>query len=396
MMKKIILALGLAIIFLIFCMIGFYELREKQQKVDPVVDSDEQDETNILDGYEEQEDLIRYMVYQIQNENLEGALRGCAIQDLAEYFTLEAYVRYLSRFEEADLLPPSDAESPAYQAIAKAELAKSYSVVLKKILKIQKKKGTLEFIGLKEDVPENPDGKYYQNQEMVCEILGARSVSEFIIYLSDEDQVYELHCTLARYKKYWKMLMFHGIQDSGIEELDLRVCAEERSEPISLDEYADIVLPRNYDILNDCKEEDPVYMIQRFFLYLQREDALSALSYMDIYRDDGSSYDDGTDTMFRRQGVAAENLQEFYYRILLLDDTYYDWILRDLDDRSSELVTQLSTTNMLFTNLRWIQEEKNDGEKAVYKVRLLYNYEPLLKRVYLIHRTDGWKIQAIR
>ena len=244
---------------------------------------------------------------------------------------------------------------------------------------------------MKEDVPENPDGMYYQIRDMVCEILGSRSVSEAVVYLGDGAKVYELRCTLARYKKYWKLLTFHEIQDSGIKELSLRESAEDYSGPISLAEYEGAVLPQNYDIVNDCREENPEYMIRRFFLYLQREDALSALAYMDIYRD-GGSYDDGTDTMFKRQGVAARNLQAFYYRILFIDDDYYNWIMRDLDDRSGELVTQLSTTNMLFTNLKRIAKEKNDGKEAVYKVKFLYNYKILTKRVHMIYRTDGWKI----
>ncbi len=391
-MKRRILIWGLIIIGLFFSMIGIYELMEKKQAVDPVVHPDE---SNVPEGYEEEEELIQYMVYQIQNNNLEAALRGCAVQELAEYFSMDAYIRHLERFEGTDLLPPSDTESPAYRTIAKAELARRYSAVLKRILKIQEQKGSFEFLGMKEDVPENPDGMYYQIRDMVCEILGSRSVSEIIIYLGDGAQVYELRCTLARYKKYWKLLTFHEIQDSGIKELSLRESEKDYSDPISLAEYQQAVLPQNYDMVTDCKEEDPEYMIRRFFLYLQREDALSALAYMDIYRD-GGSYDDGTDTMFKRQGVAAQNLQAFYYRILFIDDDYYNWIMRDLDDRSAELVTQLSTTNMLFTNLKRIVKEKNDGKEAVYKVKFLYNYKVLTKRVHMIYRTDGWKIQSIR
>lgn len=392
-MEKKTLKLGIAVICLLFCIIGFYELLEKRQAIEPLAYPDKVSEAAVLEGYEEQEDLLKYMVYQIQNADLEAALRGCAIQDLAGYFSLDYYIRYLGRFEGTELIPPSDTGSPAYETITKAELAYDYSTAIRKILKTQQEMGTLTLVGLKEDVPENPDGMYYQNREKICEILGARSISEYIVYLETETQVYELRCTLARYKKYWKVLAFHSLQDLATEEVDMRASTEEQGEAVSLENYADVVLPRNYDVLNDCAEEDIEFLIRRFFLYLQREDALSAMAYMDVYRDEGGF--DNTSRVFKRQGEAAANLQKFYYRILLLDEDYYDWMMRDLTARSNELVTQLSTTNMLFTDLKKITEVKNDGTKAIYEVKFLYNNVILTKRVSLYHRTEGWKIQAI-
>lgn len=392
-MEKRTLKLGIAVICLFFLIIGFYELVETRRSIEPLLDLNEKGEAAALDGYEEEEDLLRYIAYQIQNSNLEAALRGCAVQDLADYFSLDYYIRYLDRFEGTELIPPSDTGSPAYKAIAKAELAYDYAMAIREILKFQQKTGKLSLFGIQEDVPDNPDGMYYQNREKVCEILGARSVSEYILYLGTETQMYELRCTLARYKKYWKVLSFHSLNDMGTEEVDLTESTKERGETVSLEEYAEAVLPQNYDIINDCAEEDIEFMLERFFLYLQREDALSAMAYMDIYRNEGDF--DGTSRVFRRQGEAAANLQKFYYRILLLDEDYYDWMMRDLTARSGELVTQLSTTNMLFTDLKKITEVKNDGTKAIYEVKFLYNNAILTRRVSLYHRTGGWKIQSI-
>lgn len=391
-MEKRTLKLGIAVICLLFCIIGFYEFLEQRRAVEPLAEWEEAREAT-LEGYEEPEELLKYMVYQLQNSRLEAALRGCAIQDLADYFSLDYYIQYLERFEGADLLPPSDTGSPAYQTIAKAELAYDYSTAVRRILKAGQETGQLMLLGIEEDVPENPDGMYYQNRQKVCEILGARSVSEYIVYLGTGTQTYELRCTLARYRRFWKVLTFHLLEDLGIEEVDLRESAENPGAEISLADYSEAVLPQNYDILNDCAEDDIEYLIERFFLYLQREDALSAMAYMDIYRGDGEF--DGTGRVFKRQGEAAANLQKFYYRILLLDEDFYDWIQRDLTARSGELVTQLSTTNMLFTDLKRITEVRNDGTKAVYEVKFLYNNDILTKRVSLYHRDNGWKIQAV-
>ena len=77
-------------------MIGLvqYQKEQDRQEVTARVETIEQQRQETISGYEEPEDLIRYMLYQIQNGEQELALRGCAVHSLAEGFNLQAYIEY--------------------------------------------------------------------------------------------------------------------------------------------------------------------------------------------------------------------------------------------------------------------------------------------------------------
>lgn len=391
-MEKKILILGAAVILLMFGTIGFYEFKESKIAVEPVLYPDTEQEDTELKGYEEAEDLIAYMVYQIQEKNLDLAVRGCAFQNISEYFMLEYYIRFLERFEYLDLIPPSDTDSEAYRAITNARLATVYASALEEIMEKLAFEDQLELVGIVEDVPENPDGKYYTSRESICEILGARTLREYIVYLKVDNQMMELRCTLARFKKYWKVLSFHSLEDIGIEYVDLRKSKEELQETISLEAYKEDVLPCNYFIINNCSEEDIETLLKRFFLYLQREDALSAMAYMDIYEGEAESAD--LSQLLEKQAEAAKKIQNFYYQTFLYDENYYNWVLRDLDDRGGDLAVTLSTTNMLFSDFSHVWEIQNDGMQATYGLGFGFGNQWFQKEVHLVNK-NGWKVVDI-
>lgn len=388
-MEKKVLILGISIIFLIFGVIGFYELQEHKKAVEPVLYPDSEQEETDLKGYEEAEELIAYMVYQIQEQNLDLALRGCAFQNISEYFMLEYYIQFLNRFEHLDLIPPADTDSEAYRTITNARLAATYASALEQIMGKVASKGQLELVGIVEDVPANPDGKYYTDRTSICEMLGARTLQEYIVYLKTDNQILELRCTLARFRKYWKVLSFHSLQDVGIEVVDLRESREEPLESISLDRYKEEVLPCNYFIINNCSEENIEVLLERFFLYLQREDALSAMAYLDIY--DSEEEITNLSQILSKQAEAAKKIQNFYYQTFLYDENYYAWVFRELENRGGDLANTLSTTNMLYTTLSNIEEVQNDGVQAVYYLDFLFGSQWFRKEVHLINK-NGWKV----
>ncbi len=391
-MEKKILILGSAIILLMFGAIGFYELNESRIAVEPVLYPDTKQEETELKGYEEAEELIEYMIYQIREQNLDLAMRGCAFQNISEYFMLEYYIRFLERFEHLDLIPPSDTDSEAYRAITNARLAAVYASTLEQLMEKLTFDNQFELLGIVEDVPENPDGKYYTDRESICEILGARTLKEYIIYLKVDNQTMELRCTLARFKKYWKMLSFHSLEDISIEYVDLRRSKEEFQEMISLEAYKEDILPCNYFIINHCSEDNIEVLLKRFFLYLQREDALSAMAYMDIYEDETEL--NNLSQFLTKQAEAAKKIQNFYYQTFLYDENYYAWVFRDLDDRGGDLAITLSTTNMLFSNLYHIQEVQNDGTQAIYYLEFGFGNQWFRKEVHLVNK-NGWKVVDI-
>ena len=46
------------------------------------------------EGFEEAEDALLYLMAQIQAGDIDKALRVCAIEDVADYFNLELYIKY--------------------------------------------------------------------------------------------------------------------------------------------------------------------------------------------------------------------------------------------------------------------------------------------------------------
>lgn len=389
--KKWIVGVGMSLIALMLLVMGIYVQQEVKREIQSIIYPEKIQADVTLDGYEESDDLLKYMVYWLGEENLDYTLRGCAFQNVAECFCLSYYTEYLDRFENVDLIPPADADSPAYMPISNARLAIEYAKALEKLMK-ELRGGNLKLLGIVEDVPENPDGKYYELREKVCEILGARSLKENIVYLRSGERTMELRCTLVRYRKYWKILAFHSLQDTGVDQIDLKDSSFTGINEIKLGAYGDDVLPCNYYLLNNNKEEDPRTLMKRFFLYLQREDAQAAMSYMDIYGTDQESA--VSIEWLERQSQAACKIQEFYYRTFLYDADYVQWISKDISARGSDFTKALSTTNMLFTQMVRLDEMRNDGKTAEYDLYWTYENVSLGARIYLENK-DGWKIEEI-
>ena len=51
-----------------------------------------------IDGFESPEETVEYVLYQIHRGDLDLALRGCAIQEIAENFSLQKYLEIMERF----------------------------------------------------------------------------------------------------------------------------------------------------------------------------------------------------------------------------------------------------------------------------------------------------------
>lgn len=389
--KRWMLGLGTSLIVLLLLVMGIYVRQEEKRTIQPVAYPEKVQTDVTLEGYEESDDLLKYMIYQLGERNLDGALRGCAFQNIAECFCLDYYTEYLDRFENTNLIPPSDADSPAYLPISNARLAVEYAGALEQMM-VDLQEGELKLLALEEDVPENPDGKYYELRTKVCEILGARSLDEKIVYLQVGDQTKELRCTLVRYRKYWKVLFFHPLEDTGVDVIDLQDSTFSGTDEINLEAYENDILPCNYYLLNNNSEEDPRTLIKRFFLYLQREDARAAMSYMDIYGTEKEAV--LSVDWLERQAQAAHKIQEFYYRTLLYDTDYVKWISKDISERGSDFTKALSTTNMLFTQMTRLDEIQNDGQTAEYDFYWIYESVSLGAKVHLENR-DGWKITEI-
>ena len=194
-MDKRITVIGcLLIVFLAGGLFAYQKYMDGRQ-VEPFYMTENMDRMETLEGYEEPELLVCYMICQIQRGDLDLALRGCAIENLAEYFVLESYLELTDEFRGIENLPPSETESEAYMGISSARLAGDYAEMLEQCRQLFGSEHEVQLLSVSEYIPENPDGMYYQTRQKLCEALGCRSVSEMQILLRIDGEDKEMYWT---------------------------------------------------------------------------------------------------------------------------------------------------------------------------------------------------------
>lgn len=281
--EKGITIAGVLMIFAWMCFLVVYQYKADAEQVNPDSEVIPVAAEGTLRGYEEENDLIAYMLFQIENQNLDYGLRGCATEELAEYYSMTYHLQYTGQYPDLELIPPADYGSPAYKAISIARLTEDYMVKLNDIFQMLAPYGHLKLLSAEEDVPDNPDGMYYERQRQICDILGARSVREMRLLVQTDSGTVMMRWTLARYKKFWKLLLFSPLEEYSMGGMRVReIETDENVSQCSNMKETDI-LPCNYRFVNDCSEEDPEEVARKFLLYLQRQDVWSALSYYQLY-----------------------------------------------------------------------------------------------------------------
>lgn len=381
---------------LILLLIGGLFYYQKQQDNSEVVSKKEsveqQERPETISGYEDEEELVKYMLYQLQQEDLDLALRACAIQGIAENFNLETYIKYTENYDPLAVLPPTNWESPAYSAISEMRLEGYYTEWLQKCMELLGREHEVVLYDIKEDVPENPDGMYYQNRNTICEILGARSVKEMLIYVEIDGQPMELRWTLTRHGKSWRALCFTSLDGYGAE-LPESCDSQKDFRQMDVQEYAtEDVLPADYGILNANGEQTPEETIQRFSRYLIRQDVWSAASYVKVY--DGME-PHTTAELMSQQSSLAEKMQAFYYRLFFNNQEKYDWYFRDLSARAENIAEDLRSDQIIVMNLAGIAPISEPSEETmVYQVVYSYGWVDYSYIVTLCNE-NGWRITNI-
>ena len=373
---------------------GMLLYQKKQDESKPIAQTEtvEQEEySENISGYEDEEGLVKYMLYQLQQENLELALRGCAIRKLAEGFNLETYIEYTETFDPLALIPPSNWESTAYLGISEMRMAEYYTNWFEKCREYLGGNHEVKFFSIEEDVPENPDGKYYENRKTICDILGARTVEEVIVYVQIDGEVKELRWTLARFGKSWRVLLFTSLDGYGQEEPDIRESQKRMETEAEVCETEDI-LPVNYAVANNNAGETPTETIQKFFTYLMRQDVWTASSYVKLYEGEQPNT---TAELLKLQGQLAEQEQAFYYRLFFSDQNTYTWYFRDLAARAGNIIEDLRSDQIIMLNIGDVQliSEPSDTQET-YRFGYGYGKGWYGCNITLVNE-NGWRITNI-
>lgn len=380
------------IVLLIGILIGV-QMYEDSKDVVSEGQTREQEREATIDGYEEPEALIQYMLWQMQSGDLDLALRGCAIQKISENFLLRSYIEFMESYDQMALLPPSDHERTSYMEISQLRMADHYAEWLEKCGTILGPGHEVKLLDMVEDVPEEPDGKYYTDRSSICEMLGSQRVREMLISLEVDGEVKEFRWTLTRFGKYWKVLLFTSLENYKSELPEIRDGQAVSGTAAPIDYECEDILPVNYTVLNNNSEEDPVYLLERFFLYLQREDVWSALSYVELY--DADKTPSTNAELLAGQAYLAEQMQTFYYRMFFQDQELYAWYFRDLENRASDLVDALNSDKVVTMNVNSIElVNSTSDDSREYKV--VYNYGGQGFAInFLMEDRNGWRIKSM-
>ena len=343
------------------------------------------------EGFEEPEEAVTYFLYQVEQNKLDGALRVCAISDLAEYFSLTNFIEYAGQFPGLSMLPPAEMENRAYIEISRMRLAYKYGLLFQKEYDALANGHQMKILDVQKVEPENPDGMYYENRKAISGIMGAREVAEVCAYVQTDEQIRELHFSLARYKKYWKMILCNDLEKWHDPEPAIKSVAgsgiSDNAE-VSVEGMDEMVLPKNYYILKPQKVDTEEMLASEFFLYLQRDDALSAISF--FYHEEGS---DSELELLRLQKEAAVRLQKMYYEMFLYDQQTVEWAGRHYDDEPDAIPKLLDVKSMIFSSYSGTDILIEDGSYSAVKINYGYASHWYNVILNLINR-DGWYIDS--
>lgn len=385
----IIVVLAILGMFITVGAVVFYQTtRVVKEAEGPFVE--ELAEEDDLKGYEEPEETVAYLMAHIMDGDLEKALRSCAIDDLAKYFNMSLYLQYGEDFVWLDMIPPADSDDEAYCNISRLRLASDYGHKIQECIDQLSSGKELKIYDIAVDEPENPDGKYYERLSSIEEILGARDVCECIVYMSVDDIPLELHLSLARYKRFWKVILFSPMDQykmDGLYIIEGDKVAEE-AEIMNLSDYQKETLPLNYLLINSRSEEDIDQMIYNYCIYLQRGDILSALTYYDF--GNGGEEPQFSLELLDRQEEAARELQLLYYQMLLWK-TDFEWAGRHYEDAPEYIVDFLRIMNMQYVNFVNAGEIGRNEDEIIYQIRYSYDNGIFSRNLVFSHQ-DGWKI----
>ncbi len=399
MMKKVndklLLRIGCVLVIFTLAVPSGYQMWLRINDGRTSIKTDDMKRKPTIDGYEEPEEVVEYVLYQIHQGDLDLALRGCAIQEVAGYFFLQGYSEIMDQFLHTEMLAPADYDNQAYIEINQARMTAVYSDMLEQCMGILGEGYDLDVIRIEADIPEDADGFYYQDIRDICSITGARDACNVVVDMLIDGVPRQMKLTVARYRKYWKILQFSEYENFRYSEPQISEytnLSNSKMLPLEWDSLEDVILPCNYQIADSKSEENIEKLVRKMFVYLQRGDIWRVMAYFDVYESPMKTYPDSL--FFYRQSQIAEKLQQFYYRTFLFDRDQLSWIEQNVKSEAVNLASLLNASTMIYSNLETV--EIKESEDGTAKCDIIFNYNKAWFTFTIsLDNKNGWKIKDI-
>ncbi|QUO20849.1 hypothetical protein KFE18_09420 [Clostridiaceae bacterium Marseille-Q4143] len=388
-MKK---AVSYIAIVLFACSLLLYNKYGIPQAVQMPLEEDSGEYTT--DGFETPEEAVTYLLYHMNQDHLDAALRVCAISDIAEYFNMTLFLQYTQQYGGATMVLPSELENDAYIEISRMRFAYYYAQLIEQYRSFFLNDTMPEVLQVMVSEPEQKDGMYYQKQESIGDILGARDICEVSALVETNDRIQELRFSLAKYKKYWKVFLLCPMEDWQSDQLWIQDVTEltDRStiKITQAEETANVILPVNYYVLDSESENTIKDLTDNFFFYLQRGDVVSAMSYLtptDIQ-------ETPLLTQLERQANVAARIQQLYYEMFLYDVSKLEWAGRHYEDAPETIPDLLNLENMIYASYTGVNVLYDDGTTAQIQGGFSYGWGWYGLILNLVNN-NGWTISSV-
>lgn len=374
-----------------------YMLFLKIAEGNPYMVTEDMERKATVDGYETPEEVMEYVLYWIQHDDLDLALRGCAIEEVAGYFSTQGYCEILDKFPDCSkMLGPADYDNQGYIEINQARMTAVYSDMLEQCMGSLGSGYDVEVLNIYSDIPENADGFYYQDIRDIGSVTGARDACNVEADLLVDGVPRKMTVTAARYRQHWKILQFSEYKNYKYKEPQISEVSAPGSAgelPIAWEAMDTQILPCNYAIAADSSEKDLEALIEQWFIYMQRGDMWKALALFDIYDSEAALYVDSI--FFSRQAEAAKQLQRFYYDLFLYDEDSLSWIKQNPKDEALNLINLLDARFTIYTKLGSMELVEKNEDYAKYRVKFDYAKRRFTFVMEFTYR-DGWKITRVQ
>ena len=410
--------LGIGAVCILVGIIFLYKLEVRREYVDPGIVTEDMARESTVDGFEEPEESVRYMISALQKEDLDMGLRGFPIDEKILGLNVGKELDSLGEFSTNITYMPSQWKE--FVPVSSSEITKDYTEIFQNLEK--------QFAGQDvtvEDVralmpKKQMEAQYHRNSQQICEIWGADSRIEALAKLTIDEKDYALPVTLFRYDDFWKPDSFEASlleeKEKGIflcddqeyemltdkkEEEALKEFLEdsdeekgrEKTEKKEKEEIIpeEALLPANYVLYNTVFSHTPEKAIEKFILSMQKNDLSSMMIYTDLYGEaDPFSQDLGE--ILIRQGEVAEQIQTFYYYLMGNDFASTEKVsLDELGMTGEKISSSLELSEIVYLDLNNVLKIKEDEYAAFY----YFNGKHYMSGFTMKEYGQGWKIEEL-
>lgn len=371
---------GIVIFCLILLILGMrWQAKKEESEVLNVTES-LQKESEIT-SFSEEEEAVLYMLSALKKNDLDMALRGCAIDETALQINFVKTAEELPGMQLIDLPAPTSDYS-YYFPLTSAEMTKVYIEQFEELSTEIPEIETLEVLEIAEK-------KEKEREEQLAECLAAQEVSELEIYVKCGEQSYRLGFTAVRYEKNWKI---HSLKEGLLYETDIPACVQMEEMREAKKTY---VLPNqltgaNYFQAMPISEKTPQRAVEQFIYAIEKGDLTRALAFATT-----ESSQDTSPELLKKQGEYAKELKTMLYGFLGTEDAR---LYGKSEEQLNKLRGKLNPEYMVYLDLiKVIPIETEENTETVKQYAGLYSYngKNYLTGYTLCRQEDGWQIQSL-